>query len=161
MKGSRLHGHLGLHPSPRWEEVWTSILGVVGPTYTLCLKTSTVLDSYQDPQSHSCGWITSPLRGKSETFCLFCQNEAIFCNPKICLRGSRVKWRCGLGFDDGAALLTTNRHFNHVIGNNYLFISTLLIIYLFLFFLHYIICINLINKYIMYRLHTVYKMNIN
>ena len=34
----------------------------------------------------------------------FCQNQAIICNLGLCLWGSRVKWRCGLGFDDGATL---------------------------------------------------------
>ena len=29
---------------------------------------------------------------------------AILRSASLCLRGSRVKWRCGLGFDDGAAL---------------------------------------------------------
>ena len=28
------------------------------------LRTSSQLVSYPDPYSHSCGWITSPLRGK-------------------------------------------------------------------------------------------------
>ena len=29
---------------------------------------------------------------------------AILRSTSPCLRGSRVKWRCGLGFDDGAAI---------------------------------------------------------
>ena len=29
---------------------------------------------------------------------------AILRSASLCLRGSRVKWRCGLGFDDGASL---------------------------------------------------------
>ena len=29
---------------------------------------------------------------------------AVLRSASLCLRSSRVKWRCGLGFDDGAAL---------------------------------------------------------
>ena len=29
---------------------------------------------------------------------------AILRSASLCLRGSRVKWRCGLGFEDGAGL---------------------------------------------------------
>ena len=44
-------------------------LGVAGPQCCLCL----CLVSCPDPDSHSCGWITSPLRGKRLYCCTqFC-----------------------------------------------------------------------------------------
>ena len=57
----------------------------------------------------------------SETVtCSFVKTRLLFAvlrSASLCLEGSRVKWRCGIGFDDGAATLTKVT-FYHVFSNH-------------------------------------------
>ena len=43
-------------------------------------------------------------RGERHYFVRTRLSFAILRSASLCLRGSRVQWQCGLGFDDGAAL---------------------------------------------------------